>query len=180
MANKNIEAKIRKMKRAQRKAPRSYDRGEPFFSGVPHRALKPSNRIAGGFGPNREVIAEYKSRAYAVDPLLEALFPARFKGVPAGKFEILQKMAEELKHVTRIKEFCGGNISFALLNNCLLHVRVFCSPDKTCYIIMEENFRSNIVRSSMTYGDKERIVSAWHSGKIRWVEFARIPHNDDA
>lgn len=155
MANRSMQAKALKLKRARRLFPKSYS----------------SNYIPVGMPPNREVMSGYKERArgLAFDAeymyWLENQFQ-RFKCKPPGRVEVEA-------HIRRIEEHAPAKMCFKLMENSALRARCFFNSERTIWLIMEEDFKKGEVRTSMTYSSKDNVVYAWRKNKIRWVMFTK-------
>ena len=131
MANRAIEAKRLKMKRAKRLFPKSYS----------------ANYIPVGRGPNREVMAQYKessrSLAHSAEYMEWLESVTRFRGVPPGRVEareaaerIVAAKAKPSYYLSvvlnempstwaRIKDVCPSLLNVVLVDNMKHHVRMF-------------------------------------------------------
>lgn len=155
MASRSNQAKLIKMKKARRLFPKSYA----------------SDYVSCGRQPNQEVINGYKERAKSLafdEEFWDRTVPRRFHGVTPARRLVLEQ-------IKRVQEVAPAMMCFTILENRYQRARVFFNSDRTCWILMHENFKSREVRTSMTYADKDRCVSAFHTDKIRWVEFAKTP-----
>ena len=155
MANRTMAAKALKLKKMKRLFPKQYQ----------------ANYIPVGRGPNMEVMAGYKERAKGLafdQKFLDFLeMCSRFKGKPPGKVE-----AEAA--IRRILEVVPQDMSFTLIRNVFQWARVFFNSEKTCFILLHENYKEGRVRTSMTYHSKDNIIRAWNMDRIRWVEVRPI------
>lgn len=180
MANRAIEQKRMKMRRAKRLFPKDYS----------------ADYIPVGRGPNREVMASLKERTRGLafdqkylDFLEET---ARFKNVPPGRVEA-QKSAERLvsnprelpdkDHMlsvalcefptawARIKDVCPSLINIILENSMKRHVRLFYNEQRNRCIILELSHIGRYMRASMVYENVERAKRRFTDSQVRWVEF---------
>lgn len=151
MANRAIAAKTLKMKKQRRLFPKQYQ----------------ANYIPVGRGPNQEVMAGYKERTRGLafdQKYLDFLeLHARFKGKSPGRVEVEAA-------IRRIEEFVPQQMYFTVIKNCVQWCRVYFNSQHTLYILLHENYKNGTVRTSMSYSDKDRIISAWNTDRIRWVE----------
>lgn len=153
MANRSIEAKKLKMRRAKRTFPKSYC----------------SNYIPVGSGPNRQVMGDYKERArgLAFDSKYMSWLEevSRFKGKTPARCEVEA-------HIRRIEDIAPEKKCFQLMENSSLRARCFYNSSKTHWVIMEENFKEGKICTSMTYSSKDSIIYAWRKQKLKWVHIS--------
>jgi hypothetical protein len=179
MANKTMEAKRQKMKRAKRLFPKSYS----------------ADYIPVGRGPNKEVMASYKerSRSLAFSPEYLAWLEdvTRFRGKPPGKLEA-EQAAERIANAkgkpsyylslclnempatwARIKDVCPMLMNVVLVDNMRQHVRMFWNERRDKFILLELNHIGRYMRASMVYQDGERAKRYFRTNPetVRWVEF---------
>lgn len=189
MANRSIQAKVLKMKKAKRLFPKSYS----------------ANVVSVGKGPNMNVLHEYKERAQSIafdEVFWDRINPPRFKGITPAKLEVNkldvekipyrerdlnrardEKREEVLRQIQRIEEYCPALMCFTILENRYQRARIFFNSERTCFILMHENYKTHQVRTSMSYGDKHRCAQAFYTDKMKWVEFghcSRPPQKIDA
>lgn len=155
MVNKTMQAKEMKLRRQKRLFPKQYA----------------ADYIPTGKPPDRMVVNEYKQRAkgLAFDAkYLEYLEQrARFKGVPAGKFEVNQKLMEILTAAEKLN-------FVKLMQTPLFHTLMFYPSDKRFFMIYEENFKEQKVYCSMRYQFKANMIADWQANKIRWVSVSPL------
>jgi len=150
MANRNMQAKALKLKKQKRLFPKSYS----------------ADYIPTGMPPDRQVMREYKARtkslAFDEQYMAHLEEKARFKGVPAGRFEVLNRLKfiecelGELKFVTIHEDF-----------GC--KAQLFYNSERTAFMIMEVNYDDCVIRTSLRYMDRQRCIDRWKTKSIRWL-----------
>lgn len=157
MANRVMQQKIHKMQRQRRAWARPLS-------------------IGGGKTPAKGVIQEYKHRAkgLGVDEaeidrlILETYGHLPFACTPSGKTEIKELLR-------RLKEDVPQLYFFDIFpENCYQRVRCYHNAQRSCFIIVHDNFRRRVIHQSIEYHDKDLAVSKWHSGKVTWIKHTPI------
>lgn len=177
MANRTMQAKAMKLQRQLRKLPRSTSEDVPGIfedwkgSSIPKRLL--GEAVSVPRQPNRELMEGYQHRAKSLGMDNSR---ARFTGItPARKEAIEQSFNAALRSV---RETVGDDMpSFTILSNHIHRARVFFNPQKTQWMILYENFREAVVKRSMIYQDKKRLIDDFKSSSRRlvWVETKSFP-----
>ena len=152
MANRTMQAKALKLKRQRRLFPKNYA----------------ADYIPCGAGPDKFLMREHKLRTKSLafdDAYMKRLEERqRFKGVPAGRYEVL-------KRLKMLEETFGADYHFVNLRNDNQQlVQLFYNSERTAFAIVETDFENLVVRMSMKYMDKERCIATWKSNKLRWVQ----------
>lgn len=156
MANRVLAQKALKAKRQRRLFPRNYS----------------SDYIPVGKPPVREVIHQYKehARGLAFDDaymkFLEA--HARWHGVPPARKAVLD-------HIYRIQNEIPQMLFVLLADNYKRKTSLFFNSTKKSFIVMEQELTKGIFKTSMTYGDHDRILRAWLENYIRWSYVTQVP-----
>lgn len=148
--NRSMQAKALKLKKQKRLFPKSYA----------------ADYIPTGMPPDRQVMREYKerTRGLAFDDAYMAHLEAKakFKGVPAGRFEVMNRLKfiecelGELKFVTIHEDF-----------GC--KAQLFYNSERTAFMIMEVNYTDEVIRTSIRYMDRDRCILRWKDKDIRWI-----------
>ena len=157
MANRSMQAKTLKMKKARRSFPKSYS----------------SDFIPVGRAPNRELMAGYKehARGLAFDATYMEWLETKYQRFHGKTPE--RVYCEARAALQRIEELAPAKMCFKLMENSALRTRCFFNAERTVWVIMEEDFRKGVVRTSMTYSCKDNIIYAWKREKLRWVVFSK-------
>jgi hypothetical protein len=151
MPNRPMQAKALKLKKQRRLFPKSYSADYIKCPGNLDRTLmSEAKQRAKGLAFDDEYMKHIEEKQ-------------RFKGVPAGRFEVL-KIIEELR------KDLDDDMRFVVIENSKdRKVQLFYNAEQTTYLIVEMVFENLIVRTSMKYMDKERCLLAWRTDKLRWV-----------
>lgn len=153
MANRNTQQKRQKMRRAYLKKPRKLgaERNHPILE---------MQRISAASLARDEIA------------LRKTISEERYQALLARQV-ILKK--ERLVVYRTVGELCPDLMFFKVVDNNHHSCRCFFTADKKCYILVYEEFTHRRIRRSMSYADKDRCISAFHSGKTVWVETRVLP-----
>lgn len=151
MANRNMEAKYRKIKRYRKKLPKAYS----------------ATYVKTGKSSDPALIAACRNRSPSI--AFDAKFlqfiedHSRFKNVPPGRVQ-----ARNL--ALAIQEKFPDPYVIQLFNSGIVRVRMFYNKawDADCVILVKEDFRKRELISSIEYGSTDRAKEVFKSGKVTW------------
>lgn len=178
MANRTMQAKALKLQLQLRKLPRHMPEDVPGKFTEHSNTPIPSRLKAEGVStprtPNRELIQGYKHRAKSL-AMEDSV--ARFKGVTPARKLVIDKIAFIMEAVECVTEDMN---SFTLFSSSYHRARVFFNPQRTCWMLVHEDFRAGTIGRSMVYSDKVRLVDDFKSKKRRlvWVELRLSNHTE--
>lgn len=151
MANRAMQAKALKLKKQKRLFPKSYS----------------ADYIKCPGNLDRTLMAEAKQRAKGLafdDKYMEYIEQKqRFKGVPWGRFEVLQQLQ-------LLRTYLGDDLQYVVLKQTdTTKVQLFYNSERTTFLILEVSYVEAVARMSMKYMDRERCIQTWRQQKLRWV-----------
>jgi hypothetical protein len=155
MANRTMQAKAMKHRR--------------------HKRLFPKHLLASyiptGKPPDRFVIQEYKerTRSLAFDDAYIADLEAKQQF-----HHVSYKRREVEAHIKRIKELTPSMFCITICDMPAIKAQLFYNSERTRFMVMESNHLVRQVRTSIVYSDKTRLIDAWKSETVRWVEFSSL------
>jgi hypothetical protein len=127
--------------------------------------------IPTGKPPDRFVIQEYKERtrslAFDADYLADLEAKQQFHHVS-------YKRREVQAHIKRIQELTPSMFCITICDMPAIKAQLFYNSEKTRFMVMESNHLIRQVRTSIIYADKARLIDAWKSETVRWVEFSSL------
>lgn len=178
MANRTMQSKALKLQRQLRKLPRRIE--DPPGEFIRHSGTAiPARLLAEGLSvprtPNRAVMDMYKTSA---NSLKTEDWEGKFKGVTPKRLGVCAKIDAILSEV---RDIVGESMpSFTIVHTQVRRARVFFNPTKTQWIILEENYIQGIVRRSMVYGDKIRLIDDYKKrvSRLVWVEHRLLNHTE--
>ena|SRR5437773_2635196 len=152
MANRVMKAKAQKAHRQRRAWAKAY-------------------AMPSGITPNRGVLQEYKERAcglgvseFEVDELIRTFYNREpMQGALPGNPEMLKKVME------RLRKLCPEMLFFVIHDDNYQKSICWFNSSKTCYVISHTDKKKNVIKTSLEYGNKERALSQYDSGKTVWV-----------
>ena len=164
MVNRVMEGKAFKLQRQLRKLPRVLNTDTTGVFVKHSSAEIPARLKAEGVSaprqPNAELMKGYKHRAAS---LAREDKPGKFPGQSPGNCVS--------RHLERIENHYDADKSFTILNTRVHRARVFFNAPRTVYILLYENFKQQIIRSSFPHCDKKELVDKFKASCLAWVEF---------
>jgi hypothetical protein len=142
-----------------------YGSFEAFRTGLPARAMALRSKPTEGELKARQTLVNF------------AAYPERAKSI--GKplpvtVGISKRRAATLRRIEELEQVERADRSVTLLEMENLKIKwVFGGAHK--YRLIEENLALGIARVSITYGNKERALYVWHSGRVRWIDKYSLP-----
>jgi hypothetical protein len=160
MVNRVLEAKVFKMRRRNRKAK---------FSGgvtklVGDKVSLSRQVINTGPTPNKEVLARYQESARGLAVNINWL-NSRY---PRQDISPDRKAALDRAHA--IANEIPQMMYVSVIENHHQRCRLYFNSSKTSFLLVHEDFKHGVYRRSMTYMDKDRLLSRWYQNKVTWVE----------
>lgn len=151
MANRTMQQKTLKLKKARRVFPKRYS----------------SDYVSVGMPPNKAVMSEYKERtkslAFDEDYLRYLDAKTRFKGVSPGRVEARER-------ALKLREEIPDLLFVVYLENVYQRVRIYFNSQKNVAIVEHFDKKRMIVRKSICYDSIEYARVKWEKGKCCWVE----------
>ena len=125
-----------------------------------------------GIVPNRGVIVQYKETAkglgvsdHDVEILMLKLYGhGPYLGTPHGRRDVIEKLRELKKRVPEMQ-------FFKVIDNAYWRVRIFYGAPRgedTRYVIVCDDKRRMVVKTSINYHSKERALHCWTHEIVRW------------
>lgn len=163
MANRTMEAKVRKIKRSRKKLPKSYS-----ATYVRVRSSSDPQLIAACRNRSPSLAFDAKFLQFIEDQ-------TRFKGVTPGRLAA-RKFALELM------EKMPDPYVILLFNSGVVRIRMFFNKacDANHVFLVKEDFRKMEIMESITYGSTERAKEVFRSNKVTWKVHAasKLEHSD--
>jgi hypothetical protein len=142
-----------------------HGRLEAFRTGLPARAVAlRSNPTEGELKARQTLVnfAAYPERAKSIG-----------KPIPAT-VGISKRRAASLRRIEELEQEERAGRSVTLLETEDLKIKwVFGGAHK--YRLLEEDLALGVARVSITYGNKERALYAWHLGRVIWIDKYSLP-----
>jgi hypothetical protein len=152
MANRTMQAKSLKLRRQRRAWAKPLARSNHT---VPNKGvLQDYKERAKGLGVNEAEVDDMIRRYYKREP---------FSGTGPGRKEVIT-LLEELRHIVPAMLFFD-----IFPANCYQRCRCFFNSQKTCYILVHDDYKRGTVRRSIEYPSLERASSLWFREKVTWV-----------
>lgn len=159
MANRTMQAKSLKLKRAKRLFPK-------YLS---------ASYIPTGKPPNMLVMKELKERSLslAFDKEYIEYLAVRSAMDSAGQ-HISEGRRLVSAHIERIRNTAPTMTCVTLCDTLVKKALLFYNEDRTRFLIYEANRLEKFVRTSMAYMNRQRCIDAWKSDTTRWVYFSSV------
>lgn len=168
MANRNMAAKAAKARRQRRLFTKQYA----------------ASYVPVGRQPNQEIINGYKERAKSLafdEEFWDNLgLVGHYNGITPARKAALDRRTEIIRQIKRVEELAPALMCFTIVKSSVHRARVFFNSERTCFVLMYENYKEKTIRTSMTYLDKRRLVEDFQRDKLRWVEFGELPPQSSA
>lgn len=161
MGNRELEKKVRKIKKAKRLFPKKY---AASYINVAPKA-----------DPQLIAVCRNRQPSVSFDDTMLALatMNTRFKNVPPGRKEA-SEFAMELQ--TRLRD----PYILVLVQSCYFRIRMFYNnaANPTCIFFVKEDFKKRVIHQSIEYGQMSVAKSAFQRNRIIWKEYRSLPPSD--
>jgi hypothetical protein len=160
MANRNLQAKMLKLKKQRRALPKHYQ--HVFLR--EGKDKDPRDYPRDDDPKDYKDSVRYRARARGIS---EELAETNFVGVPPARKQAIEMM----KKVVAL----GNSTFFTIVSNSHHECRVFYNSERTVFMVVYVNYVKRTLQRSIEYSSKERVNALWESDKIRWVEYKHLP-----